>query len=370
VSAGEHQRGDHPRFPAGLLRDQITAVLTTWGVPPDLADSTAAVMVDTDLAGVDSHGIAMLPSYAAALASGEIRPAARPRVLRETAVSAVIDAGNGLGHPAAAMGMGLAVSKGKATGVGIVVVRRSHHFGAAGPYAAMAADAGLIGLVATTARTISVVPTRSAMPLMGTNPLALAAPAGPGRHPFLLDMSTSTVAVNKLAVYQRNAWPVPAGWVLDGDGQPLTDPDAALDQVRKQPDGGITPLGGSADLGSHKGYGLALAVQILAGTLAGATFAPLRRPDEHDNIGHFLMAVDPAFFREDGGFDSELGAIVDCLHEAPPTDPDLPVLVPGDPEAVSRSERADCGIPLPEPLLVRLREVCEQGGAPFLLTPP
>jgi LDH2 family malate/lactate/ureidoglycolate dehydrogenase len=283
-------------------------------------------------------------------------------------VSAVIDAADGLGHPAAVMGMSLAVAKAKANGVGIVVVRRSHHFGAAGPYATMAAGEGLIGAVATTARTISVVPTRSAMPLMGTNPLAVAAPAGPGRSPFLLDMSTSTVAVNKLAVYQRNAWPVPAGWVLDGDGQPLTDPDAALDQVRNRPHGGITPLGGSADLGSHKGYGLALAVQILAGTLAGATFAPLRRPDEHDDIGHFLMAVDPSFFREDDGFDADLGAIVDRLHEAPPTDPDLPVLVPGDPEAASRSERADRGIPLPEPLLVRLREVCEQCQAPFLLT--
>lgn len=181
-------------------------------------------------------------------------------------------------------------------------------------------------------------------------------------------MSTSTVAVNKLAVHQRNAWPVPAGWVLDGDGQPLTDPDAALDQVRNRPDGGITPLGGSAELGSHKGYGLALAVQVLAGTLAGATFAPLRRPDEHDDIGHFLMAIDPASFRGDDRFDDDLGAIVDCLHEAPPTDPDLPVLVPGDPETNSRSERAARGVPLPEPLLVRLREVCEQSGAPFLLT--
>lgn len=149
MSVGEEVR-DHPRFPGDRLRAQIEAVLAGWGVPQDVAHSTAAVMVDTDLAGIDSHGIAMLPAYAAALASGEINPAARPHVVRETAVSAVIDAADGLGHPAAAMAMSLAVAKAKATGVGLVVVRHSHHFGAAGPYAAMAADEGLIGLVTTT----------------------------------------------------------------------------------------------------------------------------------------------------------------------------------------------------------------------------
>lgn len=358
------------RFPAERLRDQIVAVLEAWQVPRDLADATAAVMADTDLAGVDSHGIAMLPAYAAALASGELRPAARPQVRRETAVAAVVDAGDGLGHPAASLGMRLAVAKARTTGVGLVVVRRSHHFGAAGPYAAMAADEGLIGVVATTARTISVVPTRCSVPLMGTNPLAIAAPAGPGQPHFLLDMSTSTVAVNKLGVHQRNGWPVPEGWVLDGGGRPVTDPDAALDQVRNRPDGGITPLGGSADLGSHKGYGLALAVQILAGTLAGATFAPFRRSEDHDDIGHFLMAVDPVFFRDDDGFPADLGAVVAHLHEAPPADPRLPVLVPGDPEASSRRERTEAGVPLPEALLAQLRAVCEQSGAPFLLGSP
>jgi LDH2 family malate/lactate/ureidoglycolate dehydrogenase len=182
-------------------------------------------------------------------------------------------------------------------------------------------------------------------------------------------MSTSTVAVNKLRVHQRNRWPLPQGWVTDGQGQALTDPDVALDQIERRPDGGVTPLGGLASMGSHKGYGLALAVQVLAGVLAGATFAPLRRAEDHDDIGHFSMAIDPTLFRGDGGFEADLRAVVDTLHDTPPITPDLPVLVPGDPEAASHSDRSSNGIPIPEVLLERLRDVCHVCGAEFLLGP-
>lgn len=206
----------HPRIPADRLRGQVVAVFTALGVPDDLASSTAEVMVQSDLSGVDSHGIAMLPAYAAALRTGEVHATARPSVVRATGVSVTVDAAHGLGHPAALLGMRSAVARARDAGVGLAVVRRSHHFGAAGPYARIAADVGMIGLITTTTRTVSVVPTRSAVPRLGTNPLALAAPAGPGRPPFLLDMSTSTVAVNKLRVHQRNGWPLPEGWVTDG----------------------------------------------------------------------------------------------------------------------------------------------------------
>ena len=362
-------RGAHARIPADRLRAQIVAVLTALGVPDDLASPTAEVMVETDLCGVDSHGIAMLPTYAAQLLAGEVRATARPSVVRETGVSVIVDAAHSLGHPAALLGMRSAVSKARDAGVGLAIVRRSHHFGAAGPYARIAADAGMIGMVATTARTVSVVPTRSALPRLGTNPLALAAPAGPGRAPLLLDMSTSTVAVNKLRVHQRNRWPLPEGWVTDGQGRALTDPDVALDQIERRPDGGVTPLGGLASMGSHKGYGLAVAVQVLAGVLAGATFAPLRRVEDHDDIGHFFLAVDPTLFREDGGFEADLGTVIDTLHDTPPITPDLPVLVPGDPEAASHTDRSVHGIPVSEVLLERLRHVSQQCGAEFLLGP-
>lgn len=152
-------------------------------------------------------------------------------------------------------------------------------------------------------------------------------------------------------------------------GRALTDPEAALGQIEERADGGVTPLGGPAWMGSHKGYGLALAVQVLAGVLAGATFAPLRRAEDHDDIGHFSVAIDPTLFREDGGFEADLRAVVDTLHDTPPLTPDLPVLVPGDPEAASHSDRTSNGIPIPEVLLERLRDVCRVCGAEFLLGP-
>ncbi|MHA6622642.1 Ldh family oxidoreductase [Pseudonocardia sp. DLS-67] len=357
------------RFPATLLREQILRILSAWGMPDDLAGTTVTAMVDTDLAGIDSHGIQMLTSYESLLRSGHLQPAARPEVVRETPVSAVIDGRGGLGHPAAAAGMQRAVDKAREVGVGLVAVRNSHHFGAAGHYATMAAEQGMIGLVGTTTRKIVMVPTRGTLPRLGTNPLAFAAPTGPGRPPFLLDMSTTTVAVNKVSVYDLNERPLPPGWVLDGDGRSLTDATAALRQIDDAL-GGLTALGGDPERGGHKGYGLGVIVQILAGTLTGSSFGPLRdAADGRADIGHFFMAFDPGLFRDGAEFERDLDAMVDVLHETPPADPDLPVLVAGDPEATSRAERGRTGIPVPPALIEKLRGVCERCGVPMLLEP-
>ncbi|MCV2488297.1 Ldh family oxidoreductase [Geodermatophilus sp. YIM 151500] len=358
------------RFPADLLHRQVTSVLSAWGMPDDLVETTAAVMVDTDLAGIDSHGIQMLTTYETLLRRGELQPAARPAVVRESAVSALVDGRAGLGHPAAAMGMRLAVDKAREAGVGLVGVRNSHHFGAAGHYAAIAADQGMLGLVTTTTRQIVGVPTRGALPRLGTNPIAFAAPTGPGRPPFLLDMSTTTVAVNKVRVYELNDRPLPTGWVLDGAGRSVTDPAAAVRQINDSTEGGLTALGGEADKGSHKGYGLGVAVQILAGVLTGSSFGPLREPGGPADIGHFFMALDPHLFRDGDDFTADLDAVVDVLHDTPPADPDLPVLVAGDPEAISRAERARTGIPVPDALVERIRGLCDRAGVPFLLDGP
>ena len=356
------------RFPAELLREQTSRILTAWGMPDDLVETTVAVMVDTDLAGIDSHGIQMLTSYELLLHSGHLDPAARPEVVRETAVSALVDGRDGLGHPAATTGMQRAVDMAQNAGIGLVAVRNSHHFGAAGHYAAIAADQGMIGLVASTTRKIVVVPTRGALPRLGTNPLAFAAPTGPGRPPFVLDMSTSTVAVNRVKVYELSGWPLPSGWVLDGNGRSVTDAAEAVRQIDRSPDGGLTPLGGEPETASHKGYGLGVVVQILAGSLTGSSFGPLRdAADGREDIGHFFMAFDPHLFRDGGQFEADLDAVIDVLHDTPPADADLPVLVPGDPEAMNRAERARTGIPVPATLIERLRGVCERAGVPLLL---
>ena len=358
------------RFPAEKIREQIEVVLRAWGMEPDVVRVAAEVMTDTDLAGIDSHGISMLMLYEEALELDQLNRAPHPRIVRQTPVTALIDGDAGLGHASAVMGMELAVAKAKATGVGIVSVFNSTHFGAAGYYAAMASRAGLLGLVTCTTRGNPVLPTRSAIPVLGTNPIAFAAPTR-RNTPFLLDMSTSTVAQNKVKVYDLQGRPLPAGWVLDEHGAPVTDSAVAMEKVTISHTAGITSLGGTAEMSSHKGYGLSVMVQILSATLSGGSFTPLRKRTQgrgdQDNIGHFLMALDPRAFRAEGEFEDDLDEVIDVLHAATPTDARETVLVAGEPEAFAREERLRDGIPVPAALADRIRAICERSGAPFLL---
>lgn len=356
--------------PAEAVRAQITAVLSAWGMAPELVRITAEVMVETDLSGVDSHGVSMLMDYDSSRRKGKLNLHARPRIVRENPVTALLDADAGLGHPASVRAMELAIRKAKAAGVGVVAVRNSHHFGAAGYYAALASAQGLIGLVTSATRSISMVPTRARTALLGTNPIAFSAPAGRNRA-FRLDMATTTTAANKVRVYGLNDRALPEGWAVDGHGDPVRDPTEAMHMIRSGEEGGLTPLGGTAETASHKGYGLAMMVHILGGVLSGASFSPLRvrtqRPEDPDNLGHFFLALDPDAFRDEGEFEADLDEVVDVLHAAPPVDPALPVLVPGDPEAASREKRLREGIPVPGSLAKLLRGVCEGCGAPYLL---
>ncbi len=350
------------------VREQI--FLTGWGMSEDLAATTADVMLETDLIGVDSHGISMLMTYETKRNEGRIDFKARPEVVRENVVAALMDAGGNLGHPVSVAAMELAITKAKATSIGVVSVRNSHHFGAAGCYAKRAAEQGLVGWVASAARGITVVPTGAAHPVLGTNPIAFAAPARRNR-PFVLDMATSTVAVGKVKVYGFNDKPIPEGWVADGDGRPMTDANAAYDLLLNSTKGGLTPVGGTRELSSHKGYGLGMMAHILGGVLSGGSFSPIDKPKEGpadpENIGHFFMAMDPDFFREEGAFESDLDDVIDYLHDAEPTDADQPVLVAGDPEATKREERLRDGVPIPDALDRQLRDVCKNINVAYVL---
>ena len=355
-------------FTPRAVRDQMLAILESWGVPADLAETTATVLLHADLSGIDSHGISMLPLYHRHVVEGRLDVRARPRVVKETPGTALLDAGDGLGHGATVRAMELALTKAERTGVGVVAVRRSHHFGAAGYYASLAAAAGMVGLVTSTTPTLAVVPTRGTAPVLGTNPLAFAAPTTDPGRPFVLDMSTSSVALNKLKIHDYLDKPLPVGWVVDGAGQPVTDPHDAYARVRAQRDGGLTPLGGTEVMSSHKGYGLATMVQILAGALAGAAFAPRRtNPAGPPDIGHCCVAIDPEAFHGRQAFAAAVSHIVDTLRAQPPASLDKPVLVAGDPERLARLERTASGIPLSDALLRELRDVCSASGAAFVL---
>ena len=361
------------RFPAALIRAQIEAVLRGWGMSEPNIALTADVMVETDLMGVDSHGISMLMLYDVMHRAGQINVAAEPRIVRESATTAVVDGGAGLGHPAAVMAMDLAIDKALRHDLGAVSVFNSQHFGAAGHYAQMAAQRGLVAMVTSSTRLVTLVPTLGAQAVLGTNPFAFAAPAG-RQPPVVLDIATTVVAANKVKVYALQGKDVPAGWVVDGNGTPVTDSDEAYRLLFERFEGGLSPIGGNGKtLGGHKGYGLAIFAQILSSTLSGGSFSPIRNrtqePSDPDNIGHFFLAVNPAAFRPFDDFCSDMDILVDTLHATKPADPEAPVLVPGDPERQARTERLANGIPLTRSLFQKLRVIAHSAGAAFLLEP-
>ncbi len=350
---------------AELLRRQLEDLLAAWGMPEDYIRVTADIIMDTDLCGIDSHGVGMLSSYDQWRDDGDLFFDAPITVVNDIPSMALLDAGSGLGHPAAYKAMTLAIEKAKATGIGMVTVRKSNHFGAAGYYAKMALEHGLIGIAMTATPGAAVVPTFGKQSMIGTNPIAFAAPTK-RNPPFVLDMATSTVAVGKLAISHRLQKPIPLGWALDDDGQPTTDATVAR-FARK-----LTPLGGSRELGSHKGYGLGAMVEILCSIMSGASILCMERDKgmtfNIGDVGHFVMAADPAALRGDDGFVDELDDYIDALRATPPADPDQPVLIAGDPEWAQFEERSKNGIPLSAALTEEIRGCADKAGVAFILT--
>lgn len=345
--------------PANRLAAQLGEIFRAWGMPEEQRAIVVEKILYADLRGIDSHGCCMLPFYQRLRDEGRLCVAPHIEVVQETATTALLDGGGGLGHVPATHAMGRAIEKCRTGGVAAVAVRRSGHFGAAGAYASMAADAGLIGIVTTSTPTPAVVPAAGREARLGTNPIALAAPAG--RHaPFLLDMATSAASLGKLHDRWRGGRSVPEGWALDRRGRPTRNGRVAAAARR------LLPLGGDIEHGGHKGYGLAAAVEILSSVLPG-----VHRGDASEtggrSVGHFFLAIDPARFRPAGEFATDLDTLIDSLHETPAVDPAEPVLVAGEPEQRTLARRAHQGIPLARGVFEDLRGVAHAAGVPFLL---
>jgi len=221
-------------IPASVVRAQLEAVFQAWGMTSQNIATTVEVMVATDLSGVDSHGLGMLPGYHQRRGRGMIKDTPDIRVVREKPAAALIDADRSLGHPPSVMAMKLAMEKARTMGVAVVSVRNSNHFGAAGYYSRMAAEDGIVGMAMTNAPTPAMVPTFGRDPILGTNPIAFAAPAE-RNPPFSLDMATTTVAVGKLNIARRLGKAIPEGWALNSEGQIETDGAAAFEARRLTP---------------------------------------------------------------------------------------------------------------------------------------
>jgi LDH2 family malate/lactate/ureidoglycolate dehydrogenase len=289
---------------------------------------------------------------------------ARPKIVKETLVSALVDGGGELGHVPAHYAMQVAIDKAKQSGMAIAAVRNSAHFGATGYYTLMAAQAGLIGMAGTSASGIQVAPTFGKEAKMGTDPWSFAAPNG-GDKPFLLDMATTTVAAGRIRNKANEGLECPPGWVLNKEGLPSTDPLEA-----REKGGFLTSLGGSPENSSYKGYGLAAMVNILASCLSGATLITdpehTKKPQGMD-IGHFFITIDPGIFRERSAFESDVARFSDDLRATKPIDPAQPVMVAGDPQWNYAAKRMAEGIPVGPGLLNQVRQIAQASAAPWLL---
>jgi len=281
--------------PVARMREFTTEILVRMGVPHDDARITTEILIAADLWGIQSHGIAHLKLYHHRIKVGHQRATTDYQVVKETLTTAVADGGNGMGQVVGFRMMKLAIEKARPFGIGMIAVRNSSHYGAAGYYAKMATDQGLIGMSVTNARP-AVTPTFGAYPLLGTNPIAFGAPTDE-LFPFLFDAATAIAARGKVEVAHRANKPIPAGWVIQEDGSLSTDSAQILkDMVTKQ--AALLPLGGPGELmGGHKGYGLGTMVEILSSCLqSGAFLSGLTDFDAQGKpqplrIGHMFLAI-------------------------------------------------------------------------------
>lgn len=261
-------------------------VLSACGVPGDDAGIITDSIVYAHLRGKGTHGASRLPIYVRKIQRGSMSAQTSLDIVQNGPVISILDAGHGFGQVAGIRGMHRAMDRAKTMGVGIVGIRHSNNLGTAGFVAEEALKAGMIGIVLANSAP-AIAPTGGTKPIFGTNPLAIALPVPADQIPIVLDMAVSEAARGKIRLAGKNDEKIPLGWALDVNGNPTDDPVAALK-------GTMLPIGGP------KGYGLALAIDILAGLLTGAAFGgdvkPLGHLDSHSNYGHFLMALNIAHF--------------------------------------------------------------------------
>src|SRR5918996_852610 len=330
----------------------VASAFEKLGVPKDDAQIAANVLVMADLRGVDTHGVIRFNPhtwYVKWLRGGEMNPEPNIRVVSESIASALIDGDRGIGMVIGHRAMELAIRKARETGVAMVGVRNSRHFGMSAYYAMQALPHDMIGIAMTNASR-QVVPTFGREARFGTNPMCFAVPAD-REVPFVLDMATTTAAAGKLELAARLGKAVPLGWALNQQAEPTTDPRIAQAARR------LLPLGGSREGGSHKGYGLAILVEILCGVLTGTTTA---LNADQDPRGHFFGAIRIDSFRPAGEFKRDLDRLIRELKSTAPIQGQERVLVAGEIEFETAKERAALGIPLHSSILDGLRELSKQ----------
>lgn len=340
-------------MPVERLERFIAEALEAQDVLPEHAGVTATQMVAADLRGRHGHGIFRLPAYSRRIRDGGYNLRPDIRVERETSVSALVDGDNGFGHVVVTRAVDIAMAKAAEHGLAWVGVRRSNHAGAGGVYAAMPLQRDMVGCYMAVANANHMAPWGGVEPLLGTNPIAVAIPAGQ-EAPLQLDMATSVASYGEVKLAVQRGESLPEGWLIDERGNPVTDPERAGEGL-------LVPIGG------HKGYGLNVVIGLLAGVLNGAAFgrdvvdfnADFSAPT---NTGQCVVALRADLFRPLEEFTAEVDRHIRDLRESPSMAGGSGVRLPGERAVASAEDMRTNGIPVGEALLAQLQELAADLG--------
>jgi L-2-hydroxycarboxylate dehydrogenase (NAD+) len=337
-----------PVFSYNQLYNFSRAIFKKIGCTEKDANTAATVLLSADLRGVDSHGVARLSGYVRLWEAKRINATPDIKIIHQTPSTAVVDGDGGLGLVVAPAAMQVAIDKALLAGTGWVSVQNSNHFGIAGYHAMMALPHDMIGIAMTNASAL-VAPTFSTEKLLGTNPIAVAIPAGE-EQPFVADFATTTAANGKLEMLQRKNKPTPLGWVQTKDGSPSTN----ASELKQG--GAMLPLGGDREHGSHKGYMLGSVVDIFSAILSGANYGPwvppfpayIPMPENMPGkgIGHFFGAMRIDAFRPAADFKTNMDQWIRRFKSAQTIEGIQSVIIPGEPETAMEAMYREKGIPL------------------------
>jgi len=343
-----------PKTSPSWLAERLAAVFAATGLQRAAAERVAGALVDADLRGIPSHGTLLAPMYVERLRRGSVSTRTAAEVVLDAGALAVLDAGHALGVLTADQAMALAIDKARAHGLGAVTVRRAFHFGGAFRYVQQAAAAGMVGIAAANTRPLMPAP-GGARAAVGNNPLAIGVPRAHG-EPLVLDMALSEAALGKIRLAAAEGREIPPTWATDSEGRPTTDAEAAIAGL-------LLPAAG------HKGYGLALMVDVLCGVLSGGAFGAAvsglyADTSVPNDCAHFFLALDAArcFGGDAEAFAARVAALSDEVT-APPTAPGVErLLVPGQLEAERRAAALRDGVALADSTLTALRDCAASVG--------
>lgn len=349
---------NEPRVPYGDLHDLISRIFQAAGVSETDADVATDALLIADVRGIETHGVQRLGFYIRSLKNGRVKAESELTVDREHPSTIAFNGHGGLGLALATYAMQRVVEKAQDSGICLGTLRNSSHYGIAAHYALMATAKDMCGMSMTNTSPI-VVPFGAKHHALGTNPIAFTAPTN--GDPFCLDMATSTVALGKIEVARRLGIPVPGGWSLDDDGQPITDPERHA---------GLTPLGATYDRGGHKGYGLGMMVEIFTSQLAGNVWSGQYERAHADGdagtTGQMFMAFRIDAFRDLQDFKDALDSMCLTVKAMEPLDANAPILIPGDPEMIATRYNQEHGVPIRTPVYAELQQIANDLGVDWL----